>query len=106
MHQGDPVGEGGEPAAGNLQRARVAVESDHAQSRQFGQKQLRMPARTECGVDQDGSGAIGVAAGQRRGKQLDTPLGENRDMSEITCAGTGLRHHDTSRAAAIQAWLP
>ena len=68
MHQVGPVGERHEPAAGQGERLRVAVQADQRQARVGGEQGGGVPAEPQRGVDEDGR-----PVAQRRVEQLGDP---------------------------------
>ncbi len=76
MDQGGPVRVGGEPAGGELDRERVAVDPDQVQCGVCGEQGLRVAAEAEVGVDDDGCGP-----GQRGSEQLQHALEHHRNVT-------------------------
>ncbi len=79
--QQDAVGERRQPLTGDPQRVGVAIKSDQPQAGQLGEEPLGMPARTQRGVDQHGTRAVGASPGQRGLQQFDAAIEQNRDVA-------------------------
>ncbi len=75
VHAGEPVAEGAQPLAGELEGGRVAVDADHPGQLAAGQHRLGVPAQAERAVDHDG--AVVVEGGRQKG---DDPVEEDRDV--------------------------
>ena len=75
MHEVGPVGERHEPAAGQGERLRVAVQADQRQARVRGEQGGGVPAEPQRGVDEDGR-----AVAERGVEQLGDPGQEDGDV--------------------------
>ena len=81
-HQRDPVTEPCEPAAGDLQGARVAVEPDHPQPGQYRQEAFGVTAGAQGGVDEQRAGAVGTLPRQRGSEKFDTAVEQDGYVAE------------------------
>ena len=89
MDERHSVTEGRQAFTRDGQRGAVAVESDEMQTGQLGEEAFRVAPRTEGGVDEDGTGAIGAATGEGGLQQFDASVQEDRVVRVI------VRHRST-----------
>ena len=92
MHQGEPIGESGQPVAGDVQCGRIAVDTYQAKSGQLAEKALGVPTGTERAVEQYRARSVDVVAGQCREQQFEAAAEQHGHMTETT---SGVRHEST-----------